>query len=250
MIRIITARALHALQAERDEANEAAETYSADANEWYVKYTEASTRIDDLVDQLAKARAEHAKRTGELHTLIRHQAGQLTAVRADHVTALRNTETLHAVIKATADERDTARAALAEARGETSEPDGIGVRTGNAERIAAERLILAVADLNSGDALESAAVRTLTPNEHDRAWHAIEGGVGEDGADPGTILAAVLHALNINAPTVEDEQAASPRRRMAAAEHADPWPTEPHGVGLPTLATESAAARLDTDTDR
>ena len=58
--------------------------------------------------------------------------------------------------------------------------------------------------------------RTLTPNEHDRAWHAIEGGVGEDGADPGTVLAAVLHALNIKAPSVEDEQAASPRLRDAA----------------------------------
>lgn len=64
--------------------------------------------------------------------------------------------------------------------------------------------------------------RTLTPNEHDRAWHAIEGGVGEDGADPGTVLAAVLHALNINAPSVEDEQAASPRLRDAARQAAEP----------------------------
>jgi len=62
--------------------------------------------------------------------------------------------------------------------------------------------------------------RTLTPNEHDRAWHAIEGGVGEDGADPGTVLAAVLHALNIKAPSVEDEQAASPRLRDAARQAA------------------------------
>lgn len=52
--------------------------------------------------------------------------------------------------------------------------------------------------------------RRLTPAEHDRAWHAIEG--AED-ADPGTILAAVLYALRINPPTVEDEQAASLRRR-------------------------------------
>ncbi|MER6098389.1 hypothetical protein ABT154_21525 [Streptomyces sp. NPDC001728] len=56
-------------------------------------------------------------------------------------------------------------------------------------------------------------IRTLTPLEHDRAWHAIEG--AED-PDPGTILAAVLHALRIVPPTVEDEQAASPRLRDAA----------------------------------
>jgi len=51
------------------------------------------------------------------------------------------------------------------------------------------------------------ARRVLTPNEHDRAWHAIEGAAGEPGADPGTILNAVLHALRIEAPTAEDEQA-------------------------------------------
>ena len=60
--------------------------------------------------------------------------------------------------------------------------------------------------------------RTLTPREHDRAWHAIEGSIGEEGADPGTVLAAVLHALNITPPTVWDEQAASPRRQRTASE--------------------------------
>lgn len=93
--------------------------------------------------------------------------------------------------------------------------------------------------------------RTLTPQEHDRAWHAIEGGIGEDGADPGTVLAAVLHALNIAPPTVWDEQAASPRRRRTAVEpgivayrdscrphvllcreHGDGW------AGMTPLATE------------
>lgn len=55
--------------------------------------------------------------------------------------------------------------------------------------------------------------RVLTPNEHDRAWHAIEGSVGAEGADPGTVLAAVLHALGIDPPSIADEQAASPRLR-------------------------------------
>ncbi|MET9776244.1 hypothetical protein ABZ023_18620 [Streptomyces sp. NPDC006367] len=48
----------------------------------------------------------------------------------------------------------------------------------------------------------------LTPAEHDRAWHAIEGAAGEPGADPGTILRAVLGALRILPPSAEDWQAA------------------------------------------
>ena len=59
--------------------------------------------------------------------------------------------------------------------------------------------------------------RTLTPNEHDRAWHAIEHATSQDDADPGTVLSAVLRALRINAPSIEDEQAASPRRNSPAA---------------------------------
>lgn len=39
--------------------------------------------------------------------------------------------------------------------------------------------------------------RVLTPNEYDAAWHAVEGGAGEEGADPGTILHAVLDRLGI-----------------------------------------------------
>ncbi|MGW5989468.1 hypothetical protein ACWFRT_13820 [Streptomyces anulatus] len=60
---------------------------------------------------------------------------------------------------------------------------------------------------------ETEPARRLTPREHDRAWHAIEGSAGEPGADPGTVLAAVLHALRIDAPTPAEEQAASPSRR-------------------------------------
>ncbi|MFI8206675.1 hypothetical protein [Streptomyces sp. NPDC085937] len=48
----------------------------------------------------------------------------------------------------------------------------------------------------------------LTPAEHDRAWHAIEGAAGEPGADPGTILRAVLGALQILPPSPDDWQAA------------------------------------------
>ncbi|MEW1638613.1 hypothetical protein AB0469_31715 [Streptomyces sp. NPDC093801] len=72
--------------------------------------------------------------------------------------------------------------------------------------------------------------RTLTELEHDRAWHAIEG-AAEDGADPGTVLAAVLHALGIDPPGSEpagapitdetepyQEAARRAHRRLAAVE--------------------------------
>ncbi|MFG2408704.1 hypothetical protein ACGFR8_31055 [Streptomyces brevispora] len=45
--------------------------------------------------------------------------------------------------------------------------------------------------------------RILTPLEHHAAWHAIEGSAGEEGADPGTVLNAVLRVLNISAPPGE-----------------------------------------------
>jgi hypothetical protein len=62
---------------------------------------------------------------------------------------------------------------------------------------------------------ETVAVRTLTVEEHDRAWHAIEGAAGQEDADPGTVLAAVLHALRINPPTDADEEAYILRKRAA-----------------------------------
>ncbi|MGA5869297.1 hypothetical protein [Streptomyces cinereoruber] len=77
---------------------------------------------------------------------------------------------------------------------------------------------LRTAELDQRDADEIRAVldevfppapdaRKLTVAEHDRAWHAIEGTVGQPDADVGTVLNAVLRALRIEAPTAEDEQA-------------------------------------------
>ncbi|MFD7501561.1 hypothetical protein [Streptomyces sp. NPDC059850] len=40
----------------------------------------------------------------------------------------------------------------------------------------------------------------LTPGEYNVAWHAVEGAAGEEGADPGTVLHAVLRALGIEPP--------------------------------------------------
>jgi hypothetical protein len=42
--------------------------------------------------------------------------------------------------------------------------------------------------------------RTLTEGEYDAAWHAVEGAAGEEGADPATILHAVLDRLGILRP--------------------------------------------------
>jgi hypothetical protein len=42
--------------------------------------------------------------------------------------------------------------------------------------------------------------RRLSPNEYSAAWHAVEGAAGEPGADPATVLHAVLRALGIATP--------------------------------------------------
>lgn len=46
--------------------------------------------------------------------------------------------------------------------------------------------------------------RILTPNEYSAAWHAVEGSAGEEGADPGTVLHAVLNRLGIDTPAAEE----------------------------------------------
>ncbi|MFJ2225634.1 hypothetical protein ACIOFY_37030 [Streptomyces anulatus] len=42
--------------------------------------------------------------------------------------------------------------------------------------------------------------RVLTEGEYSRAWHAVEGAAGEEGADPATVLHAVLRVLDIGTP--------------------------------------------------
>lgn len=42
--------------------------------------------------------------------------------------------------------------------------------------------------------------RRLTDGEYSAAWHAIEGAAGEEGADPATVLHAVLDRLGIDTP--------------------------------------------------
>ncbi|HEY6115778.1 MAG TPA: hypothetical protein VI172_07445 [Candidatus Dormibacteraeota bacterium] len=44
------------------------------------------------------------------------------------------------------------------------------------------------------------APRTLTEGEYSAAWHAVEGAAGEEGADPATVLHAVLDRLGIARP--------------------------------------------------
>ncbi|MFF1444150.1 hypothetical protein [Streptomyces sp. NPDC058295] len=49
--------------------------------------------------------------------------------------------------------------------------------------------------------------RPLTEGEYNAAWHAAEGAAGEEGADPGTILHAVLNRLGIAWPGAEAQPA-------------------------------------------
>lgn len=59
----------------------------------------------------------------------------------------------------------------------------------------AEQLLRRLA--TKADADKTVSRRVLTPGEHHAAWHAIEGAAGQEGADPGTILNAVLNTLGI-----------------------------------------------------
>jgi len=49
--------------------------------------------------------------------------------------------------------------------------------------------------------------RRLTEGEYSAAWHAVEGAAGEEGADPGTILHAVLSRLGIALPGAVEPKA-------------------------------------------
>ncbi|MEH0574348.1 hypothetical protein QBA54_07590 [Streptomyces sp. B21-108] len=49
--------------------------------------------------------------------------------------------------------------------------------------------------------------RRLTEGEYSAAWHAVEGAAGQEGADPGTILHAVLDRLGIALPGTEEPKA-------------------------------------------
>lgn len=47
------------------------------------------------------------------------------------------------------------------------------------------------------DEVRRLRARQLTESEYNAAWHAVEGAAGEEGADPGTVLHAVLDRLGI-----------------------------------------------------
>ncbi len=49
--------------------------------------------------------------------------------------------------------------------------------------------------------------RRLTQREYSAAWHAVEGASGEEGADPATVLHAVLERLGIDTPTSTADRA-------------------------------------------
>lgn len=55
----------------------------------------------------------------------------------------------------------------------------------------------AVREFLGGEPAARETRRVLTPSEYNAAWHAVEGAAGEEGADPGTVLHAVLDRLGI-----------------------------------------------------
>ncbi|MDX2699879.1 hypothetical protein [Streptomyces ipomoeae] len=63
-----------------------------------------------------------------------------------------------------------------------------------------ERAAVLRRDLAGPDGEPEPGPRRLTPNEYTSAWHAVEGAAGEPGADPATVLHAVLRALGIDQP--------------------------------------------------
>jgi hypothetical protein len=64
--------------------------------------------------------------------------------------------------------------------------------------------------------------RTLTKSEHSAAWHAVEGAASEEGADPGTVLHAVLDRLGITVPGAEEQPAAEDTLPAWLAQRFDP----------------------------
>ncbi|MFF7880983.1 hypothetical protein ACH40F_08105 [Streptomyces sp. NPDC020794] len=70
--------------------------------------------------------------------------------------------------------------------------------------------LAAEARLHDPDAAEPPrrqCARTLTESEYNAAWHAVEGAAGEEGADPGTVLHAVLDRLGITVPGAVEQPA-------------------------------------------
>jgi hypothetical protein len=57
------------------------------------------------------------------------------------------------------------------------------------------------------DEVRRLRARRLTESEYNAAWHAVEGAAGEEGADPGTVLHAVLDRLGITVPGAVEQPA-------------------------------------------
>jgi hypothetical protein len=63
-----------------------------------------------------------------------------------------------------------------------------------------ERAAVLRQNLAGPDGEPEVGLRRLSPNEYTSAWHAVEGAAGEPGADPATVLHAVLRVLGIDQP--------------------------------------------------
>ncbi|WP_369778861.1 hypothetical protein [Streptomyces sp. R33] len=111
----------------------------------------------------------------------------------------------------------------------TTDPDGCAVSLDRLEEVIAGQRDMA---RQAGGAPPFR--RRLTELEHTAAWHAIESTAGEDGADPGTVLAAVLRALGIDPPGQVARDCPSCEVGIEHDAHCPTPETHNWGCGCPT----------------
>ncbi|WP_063735591.1 hypothetical protein [Streptomyces sp. RTd22] len=81
-----------------------------------------------------------------------------------------------------------------------TDPNGSSVPVADLPALIGKLTAIEAAARGTEETAPVQARRTLTPGEYNAAWHAVEGAAGEPGADPGTVLHAVLDRLGIQPP--------------------------------------------------
>jgi hypothetical protein len=149
--------------------------------------TAAEIRLGQYADRSTWSNATYNDGTEKaLHEIALGLKAEVDRLRAE----LARQERLHGD---TIDDRDRAQDAADKLAYAVASEDVIGEHTAdNSPWANALGLITSKAEV---DRLRA---RTLTASEYNTAWHAIEGAAGEEGADPGTVLHAVLDRLGIN----------------------------------------------------
>jgi len=120
-----------------------------------------------------------------------------TVLADEYVAPLKHTVLRRAIFRT----RDDDRAYAVAYQTDDYIPGHHGWFSDTVEAVEVEQLPVAVLQWKPvADPPSPAPRRRLTKDEHDAAWHAIEGTAAEEGADPDTVLNAVLAALGIDPP--------------------------------------------------